>query len=576
MSDDTNTPPPALVDLTELRLMPSWVANFGGQSSRPVARYEEQEERPRGGQRFGGAGGAGGAGRGDRGARPGGPRPGGPGGPGGDRGRPAGGPGGDRGRRDDRGGAGARGGDRRDAAPRPPERPALPTGLKVTVEPEDKALEMLSQHMKSRSMAFSLFDATRLVLEGTERHRLKIECEAERLVGLFQVTADGALFETREEAVRYLLRSPEALGAYYSMEDVELEDPKGVFTSVAICGLSKEILGPPSHHGYQTAMKRIHSERFANMTFDDYRRNVRVDSSPEMVEKWKELQRKGTKWTYLKGEVVEGQEPASFTSRAEVETHFRRIHADDAVQEVRTAVVHATAKREQLSFGLGSVLRRHIEDAKRHMFEVSQKVAHGLERRGLKLFKRRSGKMFVCKVKPRAVDPGVIFSERVTLIVDRIKAEPGLQKAKLIEMLAPSPEAAPVAEGETAAATNLTDEQVTVIRDLHWLADEGYIIEYSDGVIFPGVQGEPPHHAKGGAAVAATNEDADDSSAGEVSAAEFDAPAESDVAESSAVAVDLPSPAVVTPVEAEVVEAPSPAATEADAVEVRAEPEGSV
>jgi hypothetical protein len=51
-----------------------------------------------------------------------------------------------------------------------------------------------------------------------------------------------------------------------------------------------------------------------------------------------------------------------------------------------------------------------------------------------------------------------------------------------------------VAAAETRA---LTDEQKAVIRDLHWLADEGYIIEYSDGTVFIGVQAEQaPKKAK--------------------------------------------------------------------------------
>jgi hypothetical protein len=36
-----------------------------------------------------------------------------------------------------------------------------------------------------------------------------------------------------------------------------------------------------------------------------------------------------------------------------------------------------------------------------------------------------------------------------------------------------------------------TEEQITVIKDIRWLANEGYVIEYSDGMVFLGVQGEP-------------------------------------------------------------------------------------
>jgi hypothetical protein len=228
----------------------------------------------------------------------------------------------------------------------------------------------------------------------------------------------------------------------------------------------------------------------------------------------------------LKDEVVEGQEPLSFTSRAEFEAHFRKTHGDEAVVEVREAVVHATAKREQLSPGLGRLLRRNIEDAKKHLFEVSQKIAHGLERRGLKLFKRRAGKMFVSKVKPRAVDPGTVFSERIALIVERIKGEPGMLLAKLIAEIAPpaAPAEAPVAEGEAAApapaAVELTEAQKFLMSDLHWLTDEGFVILYSDDVLFLGVQGEPPHHTPEAKALAAASAEAETETPGDEASAE--------------------------------------------------------
>ena len=407
----------------------------------------------------------------------------------------------------------------------------IPTGLKVAVEPEDKALEMLAQHVKSQGLAFSLFEAARLVLAGAERHRVKVECEAERLVGLFQVVSDGALFETREEAVRYLLRNADAVTPYYQVEEVELEEPKGVFTSVGVCGMSGEVLGPPSHHSYQTAMKRLHGERFASLPFEEYKRRVKVEASTELVDKWKEQQRKGTKWTWLKGEVAEGQEPVSFTNKAEFEAHFRRMHSEEAVKEVREAVVHATAKREQLSPGLGRLLRRHIEEAKKHLFELSQKLAHGLDRRGLKLFKRRGGKMFVSRVKPRPIDPGVVLSPRIASIVERIKAEPGIATTKLVAELAPAPAAEAGAEDQPK---QLTEEQKGLAVDLHWLVNEGYVISYSDGVLFLGVQGDPPQHAPGAKAEAteATDEGAAEASPEGV-AAEGEVTQESD---------DVPTP----------------------------------
>ncbi len=457
--------------------------------------------------------------------------------------------------------------------------------MKLFVEPEEKAADALAQHVRGQGRAFSLFEAAKLVLAGADRHRVRIFCEPERVTGLFSVAADGALFETREEALRHLISDPAVLANFYSCEEVELEEPKGIFNSVGICGLSGTLLGPASHHSHLTALKRLHNERYSNMSFEDYRRRVRTENDPELVAKWKEQQRKGTKWIYLKGEgaapapaavvaeaapvettPTEGVEPIegaevlenteatetapaaldtrlSFNSRAEMEAHFRRTHAEGAVTEVREVVISGALRREQLSPGLGRLVHRTVEDARKHLFELSQKMSQGLERRGLKLFKRRGGKMFVSRVKPKAIDSGVIFSARITAIVELVRKQPGILISKVAETLAPHPEEAvteaieplpdasvaveaPTVEvtaeaasedATTEAATEaqpaaaprnrpqgkgrpekkepakpLTDDQVAIIRDLRWLADEGYVIEYGDGAVFIGVQNDAP------------------------------------------------------------------------------------
>ena len=72
------------------------------------------------------------------------------------------------------------------------------------------------------------------------------------------------------------------------------------------------------------------------------------------------------------------------------------------------------------------LLRNAVETARKHLFEMSQKLGGSFERRGLKLFKRRAGKLFVCRVKPKAIDSGMVFSLRVTKIVEVLKGKSGI------------------------------------------------------------------------------------------------------------------------------------------------------
>jgi len=479
--------PPGQVDLSDLRMMPAWVAGMGGSSN--FAKYEEREER---GPRPGGR---------DR--REGGPRRDGPPGPR----RDFGGQGGPRRdgppprrdgppgpRRDGPPGQRRDGppGERRDRRDGPPrrfdDRPQrewveIPRDVQVVIEPRDSAAEALAAHIRASGHAFSMFDAARLVLADPERFQARFSCAPERAQGLFQTTADGGLFLSRDEALAHVLRGP-ALESYYRVEEIELEEPKGDFKSIAVCGYSGELLAPPNHHSFQTALLRLHRERFANLALEDYKRRVRIEASPEVVAQWKEQQRKGHRWVHARE--AEGAEPATFSNRAEMEAHFRRVHGDAACAEVREAVFASSADKTRLSQALFLLLRQAVDTARKHLFEMSQKIGGGFERRGLKLFKRRAGKLFVSRVKPRAVDPGVVFSERVARIVELLKTAHGLPLTELVEKIVPT-----AAPGPDGAKPPISDEQVAVIKDVRWLANEGYVIEYADGMVFLGVQGEP-------------------------------------------------------------------------------------
>jgi hypothetical protein len=537
-----------LVDLSDLKLMPAWVGEFG-KEDKIKQRYADAEDRPQRGGRDDRRGGGGFGGRDDRRGPP--PRRDGPGGGGQRQGagggfRPRGEGGPPRRDGDDRRGPPRRFGDRDRDRGGPPQREwvEIPKDVQVTIFPDDKAVDALAAHVRQTGHAFSMFDAARLVLAGGDRFMVRFRCAEERATGLYHVAADGGLFLTRDEALAHVLRSA-ALDEFYRVEEIELEAPKGEFASVAVCGLSGEIIAPPSHHSYQTGVIRMHRERFANMSLEDYKRRIRVEANPEQVAKWKENMSKGRRWVCLKGEVPEGGEPLALSSRADMEAHFRRTFGNDAVIEVREAVVPGNIDKQKLAHIFFIMLRQAVDAARKHLFEISQKLGAGLERRGLKLFKRRAGKQFVCRVKPRAIESGMVFSDRLALLVEQLKANHGMPMQKLVESIVPSP-AAP--EGTPAdAPKHPTDEQIAVIKDIRWLANEGYVIEYSDGMVFLGVQGEPAAAKKEGAA----DKDASAKPAAEAAPVE-ESLAEEAMAEEAEVA--LASPPVEVTAKAEVVE----------------------
>lgn len=444
-------------------------------------------------------------------------------------------------------------------------------GLNVQVEPEAKATEAMAAMIRTAGKAYSVFDAARLVLASGDRFHVRFKMAPDAGARLYAVPTDGSLWLSREEALAHVIHG-DAISSFYKVEEIELEEPKGNFTSVAVCGMTGEMLGPPSHHSYQTTLHKIHREQFSHLSFEDYKRRVRTESTPEAVAKWKESLKHGHQWTWLKGEVAEGEAPKTFKTRSEMESHFRSHHADTLVGEVSEATVSGNIPKKLLAPQLYNHLRRAVDESRKHLLSTAQQLCSGFERHGLKLFKRRGGKLWVSRTRPRLLESNVVLSARIAKMVEIIKTQPGLQVKKLIESVAPSTDApvtstAPAAEAPAAiteeptvsepavvaealgasAGTELppiepapesagaapieaseapvdaaiaasespapapvvlpapaaaaahhewTGDQLHALQDLHWLNSEGYVIEYADGVVFPGVTEPPPPKPK--------------------------------------------------------------------------------
>ncbi|MCE9518245.1 MAG: hypothetical protein K8R87_01555, partial [Verrucomicrobia bacterium] len=379
------------------------------------------------------------------------------------------------------------------------------------IEPDIKAVEAMASMIRSAGKAYSVFDAAKLVLSSGDRFDVTFTIDAPNAPKFATVPADGSVWLTREDALAHLMQS-DVLSQYYRAEEIELEEPKGIFTSVAICGFSGELLGPPNHHSYQAALHRIHREGFAHIHFEDFKRRVRTDSSPEAVEKWKESQRHGRQWIDIKAEVPEGGEATRFKSRAEMETHFKTVYADSLLGETARATVPGNIPKKNLPPALYFALRRSVDDARKHLLGIAQQLCAGFEKQGLKLFKRRGGKLWVSRTRPKLIDSSVVLSGRISKMIELVKTKPGIHVKALVETIAPGEEAAPQPTGEVAAEETATaaeakpsplaQERIQVLKDLYWLNSEGYLVEYSDSAVFIGVMEPPPAKPKAAKPVA--------------------------------------------------------------------------
>lgn len=422
--------------------------------------------------------------------RPGGPRRDGP--PRGDsrQGAPGGGP-----RFEDRGPR--RGGPRRggpERSDRPERREPLPPlpELEVSILPEEKGVESLAKQIRLTGRAYPLFDIGFLILKKPERYSFRLSVikkpDGQVVQPLFKCSIDDSLWLSDREAMDHILNKHFSI--FYQAERIPAEPPKGKFTFVAQCGMSGEILGPPNYHNYQTKLRQLHAERFGNMPFEVFKARVKIVADEAVVKKWIDDQSFTTQYLCLNV-----PDTLKLNSREEVEKHFREVHLANVIQPIESFVVSGAATRTVSNNLLQALFRRAFEEQRRFPMRVVTTLSQMFASQGLQFFKVNKSITHVAVSRPHFLDVNAgPISAGIRKIIEFINANPGTNRKKMIDALAPAaPIAAPVqpapaVEGAAPAPVAevpppFSPEGNALISDLHWLIHQGHVIEFANGVL---------------------------------------------------------------------------------------------
>ena len=293
-----------------------------------------------------------------------------------------------------------------------PQQPSLPKDVTLFFQPAREGVAFIAQQIKTSGCAYPVFDLARLILNNRDRYSLVFESKGD--TKLFLCKLDQSVWLNREEAVAHATHAKE-FGEYYKEEKVNVDPPKGNFSSIAVCGLSGALLGPPNHHSYQENIVRVHAEGFSRMHIDGYKRKIKMERGEEIVEKWKEQESTQAQFTLLKGE--EGAEPVILKSRQEAIRHFSQHFAASMVQEVKKATLPGDITGRQLAPALFNLLRQEGEQLRKFPMDLVQRLCRAFEKQGLKFFKEGKKTTYVARLRPRQITNEDKFSDGIRKIV---------------------------------------------------------------------------------------------------------------------------------------------------------------
>lgn len=350
--------------------------------------------------------------------------------------------------------------------------PAPLTNVEITFLPEEKGLLAMIEIMKRSLRAYALFDVAKLILHKPERHLVKIALKPNRegvREPLYVVLRDEAVFPNRDEALRHIFR--EQSDSLWRVEKKPCDPPKGNFTCIHRCGITGEIFGPPNYHEYQATLVRFHQRRLRHMPFEEFRARIQSVKDEAAIKQWIESKSFTTEYHCR---LCDSSSPLA--SREEIETHLAEAHLGALLASAPEVQISGAASRRQPWAALGEALRIAWLSEWRFPLKTAQQLSDRLRSEGFHFFKHRKGITYVSRVRPKRVESLDGLSEPIQRIITFLRAHPDSVGKQLAENLQ-------VADPER------------LLADLHWLIEEGIVVEFADGRLWV-LENKPPAEAK--------------------------------------------------------------------------------
>jgi len=201
-----------------------------------------------------------------------------------------------------------------------------------------------------------------------------------------------------------------------------------------------------------------------------------------------------------------------FATLRELEQHIEAQHLDQFVTVLPEVTLTGTGARQSVQRGIAAAVRIAWESERRFPLKTVNLLRPRLQREGFYFFKHPSGVTYITRTRPQRFTAGQDLSDQVQRIIAGVRSPHGCTHKQLLDRFlpaAPTPPAdppatttagsdtaekkpapaesdavkKPAAPAKTAAVPPAVIQEIEtrLAGDLHWLIDEGFVVEFADG-----------------------------------------------------------------------------------------------
>jgi hypothetical protein len=351
----------------------------------------------------------------------------------------------------------------------------LPT-FEVQFYQEDASFNLLLDEMRKNCKTYELFAVARLILQKPGRFvaavRRRPDREGVRLP-LYLSLLDDWVFSSEHEAMAYILQHH--IEEFFDVLEETVEGPKGRFTCVHRCGITKKLLSAPNYHRYRAILRAHFESEIHSMPFERFIAKIETTKEESDIQNW--VQQMSCRITYTPkviDEAVTDLTPRDSLDGAK--NYLLQYFKDRILREVTTIRIAGTAFESMPSRTIAHAIQFFLQRQRHFPFDTASNLRHGFRRAGFSIYRKgKEGISYVCAAKRKFRTVDDVFEEGVQALINFLESYETIPLSTL--------------QRDYIEANHLPEKEV--LGGLDWLIREGYVVHYDNGTLLLNPKSSP-------------------------------------------------------------------------------------